>query len=195
MKRLVATPLFALLGALVLLAGACGDGETDADPTPPLGDDDTNATVPRDNSGAIGEDGEDDSQTDVGRLDEDVVPTSGTARVVGDFGGSDLELLLTEDARCEIREAPEAGDEPAAEVSGETEDGTRFTLDWSVSVGELTSTLEVDGTTWTAAPPVNELDEQVIRLTRNGEVYLETSYESGGEVSEALFYVNCRPDT
>lgn len=181
--------------AAVLAFGGCGDGETEADPTPPLDDDEDTATVPRDNSGAVGEPEDDDSQTDVGRLDEDVVPTSGTALVIGDFGDGDIELHLTENAECAIREVSTASDEAAAEVEGATVDGATFSLDWSVSVGELSSTLELDGTSWTTAANLDERDERIIRLTRNGEVLFEATYESEkGEEQEAQLFVSCRPD-
>lgn len=193
-RRFLRLPLVVLV-AVAIGVGACGDGETDTDPTPPLDDEEGSGTVPRDDSGAVGEPDDEDSQTDVGRLEEDVVPTSGTALVIGAFGDDDIELELTEDTQCAIREAPEAGDQAAAEVEGATTGGESFSLDWSVDVGNLTSTVELDGTTWTTAADLDERDERVIRLTRNGEVFLDVTYEAGtGEERQAQLFVNCRPD-
>lgn len=190
--------LLVLVAAAAVVLAACGDGETATDPTPPLVDDgDDGATVPADDDGAIGEPDDEDSQTDeVEGSGEDVVPSSSRARVIGDFGDMDIDLLLTEDSECAIGDAPNAGDEPAAEVNGSTTDGETFRLDWSVDEGELSMSLDMDGTEWTADPPLGEIEQQVIRLTRNGEVYLDTTFESSdGDTRDALLYVNCQPVT
>jgi hypothetical protein len=185
----------AVLAASALLLSGCGDEETATDPTP---DDlsDPDATVPADDDGAVGEPDDEDSQTDDQEPSaDDVVPSSNRARVAGPFGGRDLNLVLTEDARCAIEEEG-AGGESGAEVTGATEDGTTFSLDWSVDAGKLSASLEIEGTTWTVERDTDGTDEQVIRLTRAGEVLLDTEFESGaGESAEALLYVNCQPVT
>ena len=211
--------LIALL-TLVVAVGACSGDDDDADPTPPgIGDDDTNATVPRDDDGAIGEADDEDSQTDTtdvgapvdddipndasddldaGGPRDDVVPTSSRARVLGAFGDQEIDLLLTEDAECAIEQAPDAGDEAGAEVVGATADGTAFELDWSVDDGALQAMLELDGTTWTVSEDLDGSDEEAanrtIRLTRNGEVLMDTTFRSGqGKTADAQLFVSCQP--
>ena len=199
--------LLSVLASFALVIGACGDDDDDsADPTPEaIGEDDTNATVPRDDGGAIGEDvpddrpiadgGEDeDSQTDTPAPgDDEVVPRSNNARVIGDFAGEGIDLLLTEDAECIIEETPDAGGETDAVVRGATADGQRFTFDWSVDLGSLESTLELDGTTWTVDVDTDEQNEADVTLTRNGEVFFEAEYTANGEEADAQLYVNCQP--
>jgi hypothetical protein len=190
--------VFSLLAALGTLLAACGDD---------VPAEDTRATVPDDDDGAIGEEGDDDglidddagydSQTNTTDLRDEIVPASGEALVNGDFGDVDIRLELTEDARCAIDEAPDAGGEAAAEVTGATATGDRFELDWSVDDGFLEALVEIDGTTWRAREDLDEAENPVIRLTRNGEVYFEATFEpvDGGETRDALLFVNCRPET
>lgn len=210
--RLMAT----VLAAFAMLLAACGDGEQEADPTPPgIGDDDTNATVPGDDDGAVGEPDDEDSQTDTtdpgASVDEDipnddsdtadaafsgddVVPTSNRARVFGSFGDQELDLLLTEDARCTIREPVDAGGEAAAEVLGATADGAEFSLDWSVDDGALRVRLVLDGIAWTVDEDLDDSGERLIHLTRNGEVLMGPTFQAdGGRTADAQLFVNCQP--
>lgn len=200
-------PLLTVFAALALVLAGCGDDDSPADPTPEgIGDDDdTPATVPDDDDGAVGEDVEGDGPMDV--LDEDsqtnttttppddLVPEPGDVLVTGDFADGDIRLLLTEDSECAIREAQTAGGESAAEVRGATEDGDRFTLDWSTDAGTLVSEVVLDGESWTADADLDRADDQAVEVTPNGEVLLEAEYSSAdGQEIDAVLYVNCRPE-
>lgn len=214
--------LLTLLLTLVIAMAGCSDDDDDADPTPPgIGDEDTNATVPRDDDGAIGEPDDEDSQTDTtdvgapvdedvpnddsegsaaGGPADDVVPVSNRARVVGVFGDQEIDLLLTDGAECAIEQPSDAGDEAGAEVVGATTGGDAFELDWSVDDGALQATLDRDGTNWTAREDLDDDDQdeadRPIRLTRNGEVLMATTFPSDqGETADAQLYVNCEPVT
>lgn len=196
-----ATPLAVFL-VLGLLVAACGDDDVPVGDNVAIqndnGDEESTATVPDDDDGAVGEPNDADSQTDTPEPSEDdVVARSAKSRVIGPFGDRDLNVILSEDAACAIEDPSTAGGDAAAQVTGTSEDGTSFILDWSVDAGTLTSTLELDGTKWTVDADLDDTDDDpFIALTRNGEVRFETSYESeDGDTREARFYVNCQPVT
>ena len=195
-SRPPAIPILFLAGLVMLLA-ACGDGNSGADPTPPgIGDDDTNATVPRDDDGAIGEPHDEDSQTDSTDTasEDDVVPNSNRARVVGSVGDREIDVVLDEDTACAIEEPADAGGEAAAEVDGMSSDGARFTLDWSVDDGELDVRLELGGSVWTIDRDLDGVEPPVIELTRDGEVLIDSAFETdGGGSVDGVLYVNCQP--
>lgn len=197
MPRLLRLPL-TLLAALAMVLSACGDDEDD--PTPGLLDDSApDATVSNDSEGAVGEPpeeaedltdrGNEDSQTNTTFGGNDsVMPTSNEFRVNGPFGDQDLFLLFDQESECAIDE-----EMAAAELTGSTSDGERFDLFWSTDASIFRSTLVVDDTTWTVDVSID--DNEVVELTANGEILLETSYESdAGELRDAQFLVNCQPE-